>query len=531
MGGTRNQQVLADNRERFASSSTHGRAFLSYFDRQQVQLTRVEQDENHPSRWWIYVVFPPALKQMFDTDQEILVMYADWPHLQPRALDDVATFFKEHGRLDQNVVLVAGIDPTVEKYARNPSGRGYSIVPLDLSQLGSPTFPILKHLLAQWLPLFDRYDVTTPVQRGVDFFGRSDEIQDIEFCLGRSQSVGLFGLRKAGKTSLLNAVAANREELGRAVVKLDLSKVSSGDHFRGRLLDLTFDCVASRLHWGPAARVRCVSTHHMVTHDGSRVTTDKELLREHWLDDLTALISEAGTKLELFLDEIDTAFPGQGAQFEVDVLNDFYVIFRQLRGLLQSNSALEPGAVMVCAGVNPVNFEQSIMSDGRNNQLYRVVQVRYLAPLNETDTSRMIRELGSLMGIKYRDVAVSRRIFELYGGHPLLTRKACSQLSGLRPEGHFPWSANVKDLDAVVSRRGLGSMAAETQEIWKQFSQWFPTESDVLAMLNSSEPDDVTLARAVVADDSSIVQHAVGYGLLCDDGVSPRISLMEALRT
>ena len=51
--------------------------------------------------------------------------------------------------------------------------------------------------------------------------------------------MGLFGLRKAGKTSLLNAVAANREELGRAVVKLDLSKVSSGDHFRGRLLDLT----------------------------------------------------------------------------------------------------------------------------------------------------------------------------------------------------------------------------------------------------------------------------------------------------
>jgi hypothetical protein len=530
MAGTINQQVLASNTERFASGSTHGRAFLTYVERQRLQLTRVEQDEKHPSRWWIYVVFPASIKQMFDTDQEILVMYTEWPQLQPRALDDVATFFKEHGRLDQNIVLIAGIDPTVEKYARNPSGRGYSIVPLDLSQLGSPTFPILKHLLAQWLPLFDRYDVTTPVQRGVDFFGRSDDIQGLEYCLGRSQSVGLFGLRKAGKTSLLNAVAATRTEVGRAVVKLDLSKVSSGDHFRGKLLDLTFDCVAARLHWGQAARAKCVSTHHMVSHDGSRVTSDRELLREHWLDDLTALISEAGTRLELFLDEIDTAFPGQGAQFEFDVLNDFYVIFRQLRGLLQSNTESEPGVVMACAGVNPVNFEQSIMSDGRNNQLYRVVQVRYLAPLNEADTSRMIRELGSLMGIKYRDVAVSRKIFELYGGHPLLTRKVCSQLSKLRPEGKFPWSATVNELDEVVSRRGLGSIGAETQEIWKQFSQWFPKESEVLAMLNSSEPDEVAFACAVVEDDSSIVQHAVGYGLLRDDGVSPRISLTEALQ-
>ena len=63
--------------------------------------------------------------------------------------------------------------------------------------------------------------------------------------------------------------------------------------------------------------------------------------------------------------------------------------------------------------------------DGIQNPLFGIVPYHYLRGLDIDDLRRLVTVLGRRMGMKFENDAIEY-LGDRYGGHPLLTRIACS---------------------------------------------------------------------------------------------------------
>ena len=120
--------------------------------------------------------------------------------------------------------------------------------------------------------------------------------------------------------------------------------------------------------------------------------------------------------MALFVDEIDQAFPPRSNLAEIEALGLFNSLV-QLRSLIQEQSLLS----FLCAGVDPAMFESPLIN-GRDNLLYKLVRLSWLAPMSRDEMAEMVRTLGRRMGVRVRSHLVIDRLFDDLGGHPLLTR-------------------------------------------------------------------------------------------------------------
>jgi hypothetical protein len=78
----------------------------------------------------------------------------------------------------------------------------------------------------------------------------------------------------------------------------------------------------------------------------------------------------------------------------------------------------------IITGVNPNVVEESLIN-GVQNPLFGIVSYEYLKGLDLDDAKLMITKLGKRMGMDYEFESL-KYLFNRYGGHPLLTRMACS---------------------------------------------------------------------------------------------------------
>src|SRR5262249_36091940 len=71
---------------------------------------------------------------------------------------------------------------------------------------GTVSAETLRRLEEPFVARHDPYDEQRPVESEILFFGRGEALANIPQALLQGQHVGLFGLRKVGKTSLLNRI-------------------------------------------------------------------------------------------------------------------------------------------------------------------------------------------------------------------------------------------------------------------------------------------------------------------------------------
>jgi hypothetical protein len=372
--------------------------------------------------------------------------------------------------------------------------------------------------MSEVLSAVDHYDMTTPIHDPAGFFGRREEFQQIIAAIERGQSVGVFGLRKTGKTSLLNYVAGRRRDAARPVVWVDISGLAGADDFRVRLLEEAWQRVTSMTaQKGEAPRLRTLNRH-------GELKVTPELMRLHWLRDLEALSRSVGERLEVFIDEIDQLHPDRshlGAE-----ASDLLVAVTQLRGMIQSPER-GSGMVLVCAGVDPALFERPLLGSGSDNLLYKLVRLMYLAPLSREEMAEMVRDLGRRMGVRVRDHQVINFLFDEYGGHALLTRKACSLAAKRRPKNEIPWHMTLDSVEDSAHDDGEGSPFRQAGEILTSFGEWFPDEAALLRDLWSPDPEDRELGKLMYDEDPRRLAHAGPYGVVLEHTTIPRIRAIE----
>ena len=465
---TENQRVLDDYRTRFSRQTKHGAALLAMIDRSNCGVWRLDQDARSAvPRWWLNITLPANVAEMFDLHLEIQVLYAEYPTVEPRTLELVQTRVRRDLRLDPGIVIIASEDDNVATMARRRRGE-LSIIDVYLPSLTRDKRD-LRTRMSSVMTAVDHYDVTNPVQDPSGFFGRKEELSLLKHALDRGQSVGVFGLRKAGKTSLLNALERVRRDEGHFVVKLDVSEIASADEFRLRLLTRTWEAVEG-LRRGDDADVAMHPSVRLprlrLLNARGQAKPDVSQLSLFWTDDLRLLITAAARRLELFVDEIDQAYPARSNLLDEEPVRLFQTL-TQLRGLLQTTSS-ETGIVLLCAGVDPALFEAARIED-RDNLIYKLVRLVWLSPMNREDMADMVRTLGKRMGLRIHDHQAIDLLFSEFGGHPLLTRKACSLAAKERDPAVLPWVLSTEAIARAIEATGYDSPARQAKDVFLSF--------------------------------------------------------------
>src|SRR3546814_1834797 len=97
-------------------------------------------------------------------------------------------------------------------------------IPQEIIERENSGLSALHDVLDQWLFQRDLFALNTPVV-GRRFFGRERPMAQIRDAISSATPMGIFGLRKVGKTSLLKETARRATENGDIVVYVDLLRV------------------------------------------------------------------------------------------------------------------------------------------------------------------------------------------------------------------------------------------------------------------------------------------------------------------
>jgi hypothetical protein len=161
------------------------------------------------------------------------------------------------------------------------------------------------------------------------------------------------------------------------------------------------------------------------------------------------------------------------------------------------------------AGVNPTIVEMDQVASIQN-PIFSIVPTQYVTGLSDREVGFLLNHIGQWMGLKFDQSAIDY-IFERYGGHPLLTRMACSHLHNLLMSLSYkrPYSITRETLLESQEQRE-SDIAQYSRHVISELSSFYPTEYEMLEMLSSGNIADFI----ELSSGNDYTRHLRGYGLL-----------------
>jgi hypothetical protein len=494
---TENQKRVREKLDEFIATFKGGAALAAYLTQNQVKIVEALKRENR--KWRLIGVLPDHVRSVFDIQGDVLIMAASYDQLQPRILSEMQGDISEDTRFDKDLCFLATTDRNATKLTDQRRGE-LAVLTVNPNMLQSASAPNLKELIAGLLGIVDHYNVTTPITAAPAFFGRTRMIRDITKELELGTHVGVFGLRKAGKSSLLAQVRTALAQQGWGWAWLDLGQYVGSAH--RLVLDLVVE-IAKQL--GYATRLNKSSS--------------RENIESHWRSELSEMcqVASLDKRLLVVLDEFDLATPGAAFATERDAF-ELIATLSKLRGALQQLQANGHATPMIlAAGINP-NLVELAHLYGRPNPLFQFLRIHYIEPLDREELAKMVRTLGKKTGLKFTDARTIDELQAEYGGHPLLSRQACSFVHNHRNNQQVPYDVTMAELVQAFGARGSNTPLHHAGQAAAEFIHIFPEEGRHVR-------DAVTNKRGVV--DLGVAMHARAYGLVNDAG---QISLRALLR-
>lgn len=393
------------------------------------------------------------------------------------------------------------------------SENNETLVPVDdaIFHSGNEPLEILRELLGQFLGSRDLYNSTLPVS-GRRFFGRERLLQELTDEVNRGQFLGIYGLRKMGKTSLIYQFRDEKLS-NQAVAYVDL-QASLVDHTKDcspLYYELERDLYLRLYERHPeAAELLKLGKYERFSDLPDKGTGAKLLFAEDLRTFLDALISKKIPdirRLVIVLDEIEKLLP-LGGQPRIDGYMEFFGLLRGLaqteryRGLLSN----------VVVAANAYLSEQGYF-DGRDNPVFSFYKPIFLQPLLEDECEEMIRTLGKGMSVYWEHDAISA-VFSETNGHPFLTRSLCSRITKHHPTRPLKVTASMVTEQIRPFIRDERSKLAQITEL---LHHNFPEEEKLLMQIALDE------APANLSDES--LSHLLNYHLVTADSNGYRVTL------
>lgn len=484
-----------------------GRQLLDFLERDQSRVVYAKGNSGYGSEsFWsrdeaaLRVIPCPSITKQFDISLEIPTLITNFPNLEPRFLRKLETSveLRRSASADKDIAIVVTSDSQASNFVRDRNRFAFPILVIDANRLqaGGYSDTDLRTELASLLRSVDHFDYSNEITTKEDFFGRLDETEALCRLASAGQSVGIFGLRRAGKTSLLFRVRTELRERGIDSVYVQLNAVPDADSFRAEILVELERLAEEKGHRRPIRDMKV------------------PLSMREWLYGIDEVLNLIDNQVVILIDEIDLVNE-DAAEYEESVIEDrrnLNRVMQQLRGIIQirNDRSGRPLSFLV-AGVAMSIFTQAVRF-GRENQLFGFASARALKPMARDEMRQMVRTLGKRSGLKFNDFRLFDMLFSEYGGHPHLTRRACSVVADAVRTGAkevVPYSVTVEDLESAFAAGGERSPAFLATQTLRAFARWYPDEARAIDDLLSGSMQNV---------DPELVRHAIDFGLCSERG-------------
>jgi hypothetical protein len=344
-------------------------------------------------------------------DREILALVANYPDIHARNITLLQELIDEASpRLYPRLAIIMHADEKGDNKLR-AWGRveGMAILPIYRPKGGGlPSSDVLRQRMARELFASDAFQVTGPVSHDLDFFGRTDEALGLLRALQYGRIRALFGIRRSGKTSLINRIVGLARETGEPRIAL-------------------VDCSVKEFHElsAPQALRALQALANLALRNG--YAEIKEVLGQQLppisiLDEMSR--EDRPLPLAIIFDEVHYITPDSPtARHWTDQFNDFW---REFRVIIQEAQRHDLSfAVLVC-GPSSRYFRVEHVG-GQENAALHLVPEEYLLPLTTGAAAAMVDTLGRRCGLTFPPESC-HRMGKVCGNIPFWLRMAGSYI-------------------------------------------------------------------------------------------------------
>lgn len=450
------------------------------------------------------------IKEGFGLEKEIMLAVAYFDDTEGRTIQAAEKMLEKYpfkNRVDNLCYFLVVSDENIEDWLKiyyDPSINTRIIFPFSISELFSnrsnPWY--IRDRLRKYSFDKDLFGYTLPLQDDRSFFGRQQILGRYIDAIKRCQNRGVFGLRKTGKTSLLFKIK-------RTIIEQKIGHVIFYDCKHPKIRTLRWYELLNDISQKIAARLGIKNF----------ITENNPIRSMESFQYVMTRASERKIKVILIFDEIEyiSYFAKQDTHWKTD-----YFEFWQTLWSEQSTFA---NLCFIICGVNAYVTEKDSIN-GVQNPLFGIIQSEYLVGLSLDETSQMIKTLGRRMGLKFEYDCINF-LYEQYGGHPLLTRMACSWINRNMTNESRP--VNITKEKVKIFQKDFDSdpsFYSYFGHIISEIREFYPDEYEMLELLASGQVSDFI----ELSGTNEFVQHLNSYGLISWNKGIPKISLPVAGR-
>lgn len=208
--------------------------------------------------------------------------------------------------------------------------------------------------------------------------------------------------------------------------------------------------------------------------------------------------------LALLFDEVERISFGTASSSHWNDDRDFLHFWQAIRYGFQSSNS--PYSFLI-VGTNPSAVEKIKIFES-DNPLFGNVEKRFIPMFTDEQVKEMVDDLGSIMGV-HIDNECKAKLYADFGGHPFLTRYACSYIANSSKDRPL-------EVDRTIYANGVSKFATESdayvQSIVGLLEDEYPEEFEMLKYLGSG---DLASFRFLADSDPSLVEHLLGYEIVC----------------
>lgn len=375
------------------------------------------------------------MRNALGVDREILVVASTFSDQQQRAIRFVKKEIESSaGRYENTIAIIIHNDPDGNFKLKNwGTEQGISILPLyEISRLTSPGE--LERTLSMELYSHDPFDVRGPVSDDANFYGRREQAIDLARKLQTGQIRSCLGIRRAGKTSIINRV---------------LREIRSNYQCTCVMVDCSRDDV-SKLNAAQLLNSLRQTIDHALRSPGEYATiapTDSPVDLTSARNSLESAVLGCEHPLLFIFDEVDYITPGSptGEAWR----SEFNPFWRNLRSIYQECGRQGHTMSILVGGVSTFWFTVESI-DGIENAALSFIPEEYLSPMPEFSTVAMLRRLGRIAGLKL-DGGALELVARASGNMPYWARQCCSYVHRHVPITKRPCAVNAQQMEPLIN--------------------------------------------------------------------------------
>lgn len=447
-----------------------------------------------------YCLIKPTdyFSEQFNLKREIIVIFSKYEKFEPRTFDAIAEVYRRNEqqfRIDRICSIIVSKDRNVSEEIQQILKSDIEmqvVVPFRYVELQSgDKTQLITNRFREHFYERDLFAFESPLKKDIYFFGRREYIHELLSRHNSSENSGVFGLRRSGKTSVLQAVERAAKLINTACVFLDCQDLY---HFS----------------WNRAlfSVIEKISKSVNITISSTKENYDEENANEKFAYDLEVIISTSQRDILLLIDEIEQITPGLGMKDNWKNGVDFVKFWQTIRSNFHKWGNK---FTFILAGTNPSAIEQ-VSIVGHDNPLFnQLKEDSYLLPFNVYDTKEMVNKLGGYMGLNFDDI-VCAKLTQDFGGHPYLIRHFCSAINKYIMEGRMQRPVLVTN---AIYNKVMPIFAEKSADNYCRFIMgvlidYYPEEYKFLEQLalGNIGMDDHAIY------DPQMISHLLGYGII-----------------